>query len=163
MKVVDRYWSAICWDCQHLLSFSAYEYFQWVEVGRNKWQRRRPIEELLFFFDTLMNIGGTMTNEAVLEDPETIEYMGNQSDKDDGPRKVRLFGHTEEISLLKTLIELKIGKELPRPKIPGLELRLQKKITKTNDAVAAAQERARKTQLRKEKRAQREAAMRNRT
>lgn len=113
------------------------------------------MDELLNFFDVLMNMSGTKTNEAVLEDPETIEYMGSRSDKDDGPRKVPIFGHTETISLLKTLIELKCGKELPRPTIPGLELRLQRKISATNSGVAAAQERSR---IRKEKRLQREAA-----
>lgn len=154
MQIVDRYWSAICWDCQHVLHFSAYEYFQWVEVGRSRWQRRRPIDELLGFFETLMNITGTKTNEAVLEDPEVVEQMGSGSDRDDGPHKVPIFGHTEVVSLLKTLVELKVGKELPRPKIPGLELRVQRKIAATNDGVAAAQERSR---IRNQKRREREA------
>lgn len=90
-----------------------------------------------------MNISGSKTNEAVLEDPETIEWMGSRKSSDDGPRKTPIFGHTEEISLLKTQIELKIGKSLPRPVIPGLELRLQRKIIKTHNAVEAAQKRAR--------------------
>jgi hypothetical protein len=149
MRIVDRYWSAICWDCQHVLHFSAYEYFQWVHVGPKAdgspwWQRKRPIEELLEFFSTLMNIAGTMTNEAVLEDPETIEWMGSQTGSDDGPQGVRIFGHTEEISLLKTLVEVKIGKSLPRPKIKGLELRAQRKIQKTLSAVEIAKERSRR-------------------
>lgn len=113
------------------------------------------MEELLGFFNTLMNIAGTMTNEAVLEDPETIEYMGSRQAADDGPSKVRIFGHTETVSLLKTLIEVKVGKELPRPKIPGLELRLSRRIAKTNRAVSAAQDRSK---ARAEKRRQREAA-----
>jgi hypothetical protein len=108
---------------------------------------------LLDFFNTLMNISGTMTNEAVLEDPETIEYMASRTERDDGPPKVRIFGHTEQISLLKTLVEVKIGKELPRPKIPGLELRLKKKIARTNNAVALAQARARKRKARQARQA----------
>lgn len=110
--------------------------------GTPWWQRKRPVEELLGFFDTLMNLPGTMTNEAVLTDPETIEFMGSSKDSDDGPRRPRIFGHTETISLLKSLIEVKVGKSLPRPVIPGLELRTQRKIQKTLSAVEQAQLRA---------------------
>lgn len=99
------------------------------------------MSELLLFFDTLMNITGSMTNEAVLEDPQTIEWMGSRKESDDGPGKVRIYGHTETISLLKTLVEVKVGKSLPRPVIPGLELRLNKKIAKTHSSVEAAQKR----------------------
>ncbi|WP_099021269.1 hypothetical protein [Mycolicibacterium palauense] len=141
MQVVDRYWSAICWDFQHLLSFSAYEYFQWVPAGPTSWRRKRPVEELLGFFGVLMNMPGTMTNEAVLCDPETIEWMGSRTRDDDGPSRPRIFGHTEEISLLKTLIEVKVGKSLPRPVIPGLELRKQRSRKRTLSAVERAQAR----------------------
>lgn len=105
--------------------------------------------ELLGFFNTLMNIQGTKTNEAVLNDPETIEWMASGSDKDDG--KIPIFGHTEIVSLLKSLIEVQTGKELPRPVIPGLELRIQRKIKRTHSAVAKAQERARKSRERLER------------
>jgi len=143
MGIVDRYWSAIRWDCQHLLHFSAYEYFQWVEVGRNHFQRRRPMEELLGFFDTLMNIAGSKTNEAVLEDPETIEWMASR--KDDDSRKTPIFGQTETISLLKTLIDVQAGESvMPRAKIPGLELRQKRQFAQTKSSVAKAQERDRK-------------------
>lgn len=140
---------AICWDCQHLLSFSAYDYFRWEHVGPKAdgtpwWQRKRSVEELLYFFDVLMNLTGTMTNEAVLTDPETIEYMGSRKDSDDGPHKPRIFGHTETISMLKTLAELQIGKALPRPVIPGLELRTKRKIQRTLSAVEKAQERSKR-------------------
>lgn len=156
MQIVDRYWSAICWDCQHLLSFSAFEYFRWDIVGYRAdgdpiWQRKRPMEELLYFFDTLMNMPGTMINEAVLDDPQTVEWMGSQKDSDDGPRRVRLFGHTEQISLLKTLIEVNTGKPLPRPKIKGLELRKQRNINKIRNTVDAALERARARKERKKR------------
>lgn len=80
-----------------------------------------------------------MCNEAVLEHPETIAWMGNRSDDDDGPFKERIFGHTKAVSLLKTQIELVTGKPMARPVIPGIELRLQKKIRKTHSAVDAAQ------------------------
>ena len=82
-----------------------------------------------------------MTNEAVLLDPDTIEWMGSKSDADDGPKRVRIFGHTETISLLKALIEVQTGKAMPRPTIPGLELRVQRKVIKTNDVVRRAQQR----------------------
>jgi hypothetical protein len=99
--------------------------------------------ELLGFFDVLMNIPGSKTYEAVLENPDTIEWMAAQ--KDSGSRKVPLFGHTEIVSLLKTLIDVTAGQEtMSRPKIPGHELRTQRKIKKTNNSVAQAQERARK-------------------
>ncbi|APQ42134.1 tail assembly chaperone [Mycobacterium phage Aziz] len=161
-EIVDRYWAAICWDCQHLLNFSAYEYFQWEHVGPKAdgspwWQRKRPMEELMQFFDTLMNISGTMTNEAVLLDPQTIEWMGSRKDTDDGPHKVRIFGHTELVSLVKNLIELQTGKQMPRPVIPGLALRLQRKIIKTHNAVADAQERARKNAERIQRRREKSA------
>ncbi|MBB5167203.1 hypothetical protein HNP02_007192 [Mycobacterium sp. AZCC_0083] len=99
-----------------------------------------------------MNIPGSLTNEAVLTDPETIEWMGSRKDSDDGPRRPRIFGHTETISLLKTLIELQIGKQLPRPIIPGLELRTQRKIIKTVSAVEAAQKRSQRNRERAEQR-----------
>lgn len=98
--------------------------------------------ELLGFFNTLMNIQGSKTNEAVLQDPETIEWMASQ--KGDSDSGVPIFGNTEIVSLLKTLIEVQAGKELyPRPKIPGLELRKRRKIAKTKSSIEKAQERAR--------------------
>ncbi|WP_081347045.1 hypothetical protein [Mycobacteroides chelonae] len=90
-----------------------------------------------------MNIQGTLTNEAVLNDPETIEWMGSRKDSDDGPTRVRIFGHTEDIAWLKRLVEVQIGKSLPSPVIPGLELRLQRKLIKTQNAVERAQQRNR--------------------
>ncbi|SKY04006.1 Uncharacterised protein [Mycobacteroides abscessus subsp. massiliense] len=90
-----------------------------------------------------MNIQGTLTNEAVLNDPETIEWMGSRKDSDDGPNKVRIFGHTEDIAWLKRLVEVQIGKSLPGPVIQGLELRLQRKLIKTKNAVERAQQRNR--------------------
>lgn len=90
-----------------------------------------------------MNMPGTKTNEAVLLDPETIEHMGSTTDRDDGPSRPPIFGHTEIVSLLKTLIELQTGKSMPRPEIPGHTLRLQRKIRKTHNAVAEAQARNR--------------------
>lgn len=86
-----------------------------------------------------MNIEGSLTNEAVLEDPETIAWMGSRTRDDDGPAKERIFGHTKTISLLKTQIEIKIGKALPRPVIKGLELRVQRNVIKTSNAIAKAQ------------------------
>lgn len=88
-----------------------------------------------------MNIEGSLTNEAVLTDPETIEWMGSRSKHDDGPYKERIFLHTKTVSLLKTAVEVKIGKSLPRPVIPGLELRVQRNVLKTRDAVAKGQKR----------------------
>jgi hypothetical protein len=107
------------------------------------WRRKRPLPELLSFFDRLVSIEGSAINEAVLEDPETIEWMALQPDE----RHYRppIFGHTKEINLMMTGIEAKLGKKIfPRPLIKGLELKKQRKIIKTKDAVAAAQERNRK-------------------
>ena len=113
------------------------------------------MEELLGFFDTLMNIVGSKTNEAVLEDPETIEWMA--STKDDGRRTVPIHGQTEIVSLLKTLIDVTAGKEvMPRHKIPGHELRLDRKIAKTHSSIAKAQERAKKRTEAARKRSERE-------
>lgn len=149
MKIVDRYWSAICWDCQHILHFSAHEYFKWesfaIHVGERviyKWRRKRPVTELLEFFDRLVNIQGSAVNEAVLEDPETIEWMAKQPE----PRSHRppIFGHTKEVNLMMMAIEVQTGKSMKRPVIPGTELRIQRNIIRTKDAVAAAQELNRK-------------------
>lgn len=137
MKIVDRYWSAICWDCQQILHFSAHEYFQW-EPGPKRWRRKRPMTELLWFFDRLMNLEGTATNEAVLHDPETIEWMARQPEE--RSFKPPIFGHTKEINLLMMAIEVQTGKPMKRPVIPGLELRLKRKIIKTKASVAKAQE-----------------------
>ena len=84
-----------------------------------------------------------MTNEAVLDDPQTIEWMGSRKASDDGPRIVRIFGHTESISLLKTLIEVETGVAQPRPVIKGLKLREERAIARTNSAVDRALERSR--------------------
>lgn len=92
-----------------------------------------------------MNIEGSATNEAVLLDPETIEWMSQQP-ADRGLFRPPIFGHTKAISLMMTQIEVATGKPLKRPLIPGLELRTQKAIVKTKDAIAAAQERARQKQ-----------------
>ncbi|OQW34511.1 MAG: hypothetical protein A4E20_10855 [Nitrospira sp. SG-bin2] len=147
MKIVDRYWSAICWDCQHILHFSAHDYFKWesyaIHVGSQvfyKWRRKRPTSELLDFFDILMNIEGTKVNEQVLEDPETIEWMASQPERSSRPP---IFGHTKEVNLMMMQIEVQTGKQMKRPIIPGLELKLTRKIIRTKDAVARAQERNR--------------------
>ncbi len=91
-----------------------------------------------------MNIEGTAVNEAVLEDPETIEWMAQRSDRDDGSYRPRIFGHTKEINLLMMQIEVATGKPMKRPLIKGLERRQQRIVKKTKSAVAAAQERNRK-------------------
>lgn len=88
-----------------------------------------------------MNIEGTAVNEAVLLDPDTIEWMAAQEEERGNPRP-RIFGHTKEISLMMTQIEVATGKPLKRPLIPGLHLRTKRKISKTKDAVSSALERA---------------------
>lgn len=90
-----------------------------------------------------MNIEGSATNEAVLLDPETVEWMSGMP-ADRGQYRPRIFGHTKEINLLMMGIEVQTGKAMKRPLIPGLELRTEKVIVKTKDAIAAAQARARK-------------------
>jgi hypothetical protein len=128
------------------LHFSAYEYLQWekldaTEINYVRWQRKRPIVELLGFFDRLMNIKGTAVNEAVLEDPETIEWMASLPESR-GSNRPPIFGHTEERELMMTAIEAQVGKKIfSRPLIKGLALRTQRKVIKTKDAVAAGQAR----------------------
>lgn len=90
-----------------------------------------------------MNIEGSATNEAVLLDPETVEWMAHQP-PDRGAYRPRIFMHTREVSLMMMQIEVATGKPMKRPLIPGLELRTSRTIVKTKDAVAAAQERSRK-------------------
>lgn len=97
--------------------------------------------ELLGFFDTLMNLEGSKTNEAVLHDPETIEWMAKQPEQ--RSYKPPIFGHTKEVNLMMMAIEVQTGKSMPRPVIPGLELRTKRKIIKTKVSVAQAQERNR--------------------
>ena len=99
------------------------------------------------FFDRLINIQGTAVNEAVLEDPETIEWMASRTHRDDGPIRPRIFGHTRQIDLLMAAIEVHTGKPMKRPLIKGLQLRVQRNVIKTKDAVAEAQERNRKKAL----------------
>ena len=89
-----------------------------------------------------MNIEGSATNEAVLLDPETIEFM-SQMPAERGGYRPPIFGHSKEVNLLMMQIEVATGKPMKRPFIPGLELRTQKVISKTKNAIAAAQERAR--------------------
>lgn len=135
----------MCWDFQHILHFSAYEYFQWERVGA-KWQRKRPFGEFLGFFDRLINIEGSALNEAVLLDPETVEYMAGLEDER-GQSRPRIFGHTREINFAMMQIEVHTGKPFKRPLIPGLELRKNRQIQRTKNAVAAALERSRARQL----------------
>jgi hypothetical protein len=113
------------------------------------------MEELLGFFEILINLQGSKTNEAVLNDPEVIEWMASM--KDDGRRTIPIFGQTEIVSLLKTLIDVSAGKEImPRHKIPGHELRLDRKIAKTHSSIEKAQERAKKRTESARKRAERD-------
>lgn len=126
------------------MGFSAYEYFGWVRVGA-KWQRKRPLSELLGFFDRLINIEGTALNEAILLDPETVEWMANQP-ADRGVYRPRIFGHTRQVSLMMSQIEIATGKALPRPVVPGLKARTERKVNKTKSVVSAALDRARQRQ-----------------
>jgi hypothetical protein len=84
-----------------------------------------------------MNIEGSATNEAVMLDPQTIEWMSKQP-ADRGVHRPRIFGHTREVSLLMMQIEVATGKPMKRPEIPGLKLRTDLKVSKTKDAIAAA-------------------------
>lgn len=93
-----------------------------------------------------MNIEGTAVNEAVLEDPETIEWMAARSWRDNAPSRPRIFGHTKEINLMMMQIEVQTGKPFKRPLIKGLELQTQRMVIRTKDAVARAQERNRMKQ-----------------
>ena len=93
------------------------------------------------FFDRLMNIEGSAVNEAVLLDPETVQWMASQ-DAERGVFRPPIFGHTKAISLMMTQIEVATGKPMKRPLIPGMELRTKRKVNKTKDAVAAALERS---------------------
>jgi hypothetical protein len=92
-----------------------------------------------------MNIEGSAISEAVLLDPETIKWMASQDDAR-GDSRPRLFGHTREINLQMMQIEVATGKPMKRPLIPGLEMRKNRKIKRTKDAVAAALERSRNRQ-----------------
>lgn len=113
------------------------------------------MEELLGFFEILINMQGSKLNEAVLHDPEVIEWMASM--KDDGRRTVPIHGQTEIVSLLKTLIDVSAGKEImSRHKIPGHELRLDRKIAKTHSSVEKAQERAKKRKAAQAKRDERD-------
>lgn len=102
------------------------------------------MSELVGFFDRLINIEGSALNEAILLDPETVEWMANQP-ADRGVYRPRIFGHTREVSLMMTQIEVAAGKALPRPIIPGLKLRTERKVTKTKSAVLDALDRARQS------------------
>lgn len=95
------------------------------------------------FFDRLMNIEGSAVNEAVLLDPETIEWMASQ-EADRGVYRPPIFGHTKQISLMMTQIEVATGKPMKRPLIPGFELRTKRKVNKTKDVVYAALERSKR-------------------
>lgn len=97
--------------------------------------------ELLGFFDRLMNLEGSATNEAVLLDPETIQWMAAQPEQ--RSHRVPIFGHTKELNLMMMAVEVQTGRAMKRPVIPGLELRTKRRIIKTKDAVALAQERNR--------------------
>lgn len=91
-----------------------------------------------------MNIKGTAVNEAVLEDPETVQWMAAMPESR-GSQRPSIFGHTEERDLMMTAIEAQVGKKIfSRPLIKGLQLRTQRKVIKTKDAVAAGQARNRK-------------------
>jgi len=89
-----------------------------------------------------MNIQGTAVNEAVLLDPETVEWMADQP-PERGTHRPPIFGHTKEVNLMMMQIEVATGKPMKRPLIPGLELRTDRTIVKTQNAVAAAQKRNR--------------------
>jgi hypothetical protein len=113
------------------------------------------MEELLEFFEILINTQGTKLNEAVLNDPEVIEWMA--SIKDDRRRTVPIYGQTEIVSLLKTLIDVTAGDDImPRHKIPGHELRLNRHVAKTNSSIEKAQERSRKYEEATRKREERD-------
>ena len=84
-----------------------------------------------------MNIEGSATNEAVLLDPETVQWMASQP-ADRGVYRPRIFGHTREVSLLMMQVEVATGKPMKRPTVPGLKLRTDRKISKTKDAISAA-------------------------
>jgi hypothetical protein len=61
-----------------------------------------------------------------------------------GSHRPPIFGHTEERDLMMTAIEAQVGKQIfKRPLIKGLQVRTQRQVIKTKDAVALAQERNR--------------------
>lgn len=120
------------WDCQEILHFSAYEYFQWEPSPRAPgWQRKRPFREFLDNVSTLTEYDGSRTQESVLNDPEVALWMSKQKP---GRYKPRLWGHTRLINLVMSQIEVATGKPMRRPDIPGEVLRqkvTQNKIKST--------------------------------
>lgn len=66
--------------------------------------------------------------------------------QDRGSFRPRIFGHSREVNLMMMAIEVATGKPMKRPLIPGLELRTDRVITKTKNAVAAALERSRNSE-----------------
>lgn len=114
------------WDFDTIVGFSAYDYFRF-EPAPGGWVRKRPWRDFLSKVSWLTEYDGSATQEAVLNDPEVIEWMSNQKP---GSYKPRLWGHTREVSLLMSQIEVATGKPMKRPIIPGQALADQKKVNK---------------------------------
>lgn len=100
----------------------------------------RPWSQFLRFYDRLAQLEGSAVFEAQLLDPDVIEEMASMKDlpKASPPR---LWGWTREYSALRDLLDQNIasrgGKKFaPRPKVPGFELRWQRKDKKLHNTVA---------------------------
>ena len=98
----------------------------------------------------MSRIEGSATYAALLEDPEVIEIMASQPKPKPSPPP--LFRWTKEIAMQANIIDQQIatrasgsGRDpsfMPRPKIPGWEVRQKKQNSRLLDNIAKAQARA---------------------
>ncbi len=97
----------------------------------------RPWSQFLFFYDYLAQLEGSAVFEAQLLDPDVIEEMARSKERYRASSP-RLFGWTKEYSAQRDILDQLIAsrggqKFVPRPKIPGFELRVKKQ----NEALKA--------------------------
>ncbi len=100
----------------------------------------RPWDQFLRYCDQLLELEGSACFEARLHDPEVIEGIATSRDRPK-PSPPRLFGWTKEYSALRDLCDQIIAqrggtKFVPRPEIPGIRERWQRKDSKLQNTVA---------------------------
>lgn len=99
----------------------------------------RTWDQFLRFFDRLLQLEGSAVLEAYLNDPEVIEEMASEK-KPPARGKPRLWGFTREYAALRDLCDQLIAqrggtKFVPRPEIPGLRARWDRKDSALQNTV----------------------------
>lgn len=158
---MERYWRAIVWDFQHLLHVNALDYFaapcrcgqcreRYGDSVNSRYVSRRPWDQFIIFYETLLSWRGSYVQDMFLNDPEVIDAQASAPDAEWESKAPPLFGWDKTLDALYFIADqvqagrVRSGddfKPYPRPVVPAVKERKRRKDHKQDCGIDAALER----------------------